>query len=316
MSSLEAAIYNEARKARSAAELALSPKISTPFFTSGTWTAPQDGILEIWAMGAAGGGGCVNNITHAATGGYSGAWGAKTIRVVKDQVVSIAVGAGGTFKSSAGAGNAGGSTTITTGGVTRTAPGGPGGLFVASGTPVVPDGPALPVGDWDLGAASVKPGVWPGGATGGAGVDILARGGNFTTSASAIQSGGGGTGGPANGPVGGGATPDGLAADGSISDMFPGKYVFIDTRWIISFYGGNGSAASGTVYGGNGGGGRYIAAQASGNGGNGGGGGGGSYGSGDAGGGGGIGGGGGSGVAGASGGPGFVALHFYPDMGV
>ena len=57
--SLEAAAYNEARLARIAAEAgSRSPlKLSVPFLQSGTWTAPRDGVLEMRAMGA-GGGGC------------------------------------------------------------------------------------------------------------------------------------------------------------------------------------------------------------------------------------------------------------------
>ena len=317
--SIEVAAYNEARLARIAAESSSVPslKISVPFFTSGTWTAPQDGALEMRAMGAGGGGAAIVVGGTAATGGYAGAWGVKTIRVVKGQVVSITVGAGGAAKSGSAAGNAGGATTITTGGVTRTAPRGPGGVYVASGTPVVPDGPALPVGDWDFGAASVKPGAASGSSTGGAGVDILAKGSNLTTSASSSFSGGGGTGGPSGGQAGGGATTDLRAADGSLpSPSESGKNLFVDTGWLISFYGGSGSGATAGAnqQGGNGGGGNGASSGNANRGGNGGGGGGASitaYG-----GLGGLGGGGGGGATSGSGGNGYACLHFYPDAGV
>ena len=49
----------------------LGPKLSVPFFQSGTWTAPQDGVLEIRGMGAGGGGCWVTS--GSGTGGYSGA---------------------------------------------------------------------------------------------------------------------------------------------------------------------------------------------------------------------------------------------------
>lgn len=317
--SLDAAAYNEARLARIAAEAGSWPsvKLSVPFFQSGTWTAPQDGVLEMRAMGAGGGGAAATVAGTAATGGYSGAWGMKTIRVVKDQVVSMTVGAGGATKGSAGAGNAGGSTTITTGGVTRTAPSGPGGVYVASGTPVVPNGPALPVGDWDFGAASVKPGAVSDGNTGGAGVDILAKGNNLTTSASNTFSGGGGTGGPSSGQSGGGATPDLRAADGSLLPASEaGKNLFVDTGWLISFYGGSGCGASATAnqQGGNGGGGNGASSGNANRGGNGGGGGGASIAT--FGGPGGLGGGGGGGGSSGPGGNGYACLHFYPDTGV
>lgn len=308
MSSLEAAAYNEARLARIAAEAGSGPslKLSVPFFQSGTWTAPQDGVLEMRAMGAGGGGATGGS----PTGGYSGAWGVRTIRVTQGEVVSFSVGAGGADKAGAGAGLSGGSTTITVAGVTRTAPGGPGGVYAASGTTVVPDGPALPAGDWEFGASSVKPGTAIGAApTGGAGVDIFAKGGNYTTSASVSESGGGGTGGPSVGATGGGALPSGEAADGRLTpSTADGFYVVVGPDdWIISFYGGSGGNGA-SKRGGNGGGGGGGAGG--GGGGNGGGGG-------AQGGRGGIGGGGGASLAsGKAGGNGYACLHFYPDTGV
>lgn len=315
--SLDAAAYNEARLARIAAEAGKAPalSLSVPFFQSGTWIAPQDGIVEVRAMGAGGGGAKKTGTTAAVTGGYSGAWGARRDKVVKGQSIAINIGAGGigatTFATSGGNG---GATTIVIAGVTRTAPGGPGGIYAASGTPVVPDGPSLPVGDWDFGAASVKPGALATGTTGGAGVDILAQGNNATTSAATNLGSGGGTVYPGIGLIGGGAMPSGADANGRPPTSVP---TYVDAsagEWIISFYGGSGGTNSGTEPSGNGGGGGGYGG--SGQGGNGGGGGGLTS---TAGGKAGIGGGGGGvqdGPSGGNGGNGYACLHFYPDTGV
>ena len=310
---LEAAIYNEARLARMAAEAGSPPlKLSTPFFQSGAWTAPQDGVLEIRGMGAGGGGCWVTS--GSGTGGYSGAWGAKLVRVKKSDVVTVTIGAGGTGSPSAGTnGLNGGACTIAVGGVTYTAPGGLGGRYAASGSPVLPAAPVLPT-DWDIGANSVKPGAAVGCRTGGAGVNILAQAGDATTSASVNTSGGGGTGAASSSENGGGASPFGRSASGALPAS-PGVIERADSgEWVISFFGGGGG--SNGSYGGNGGGGGGAASGYGGNGGNGGGGGGGgNY----SGGNGGIGGGGGSGGSSGSsgnGGNGYACLHFYPDTGV
>ena len=304
--SLEAAIYNEARLARIAAGAgSRSPlKLYVPFSQSGTWTAPQDGVLEMRAMGA-GGGGC-RVASGSGTGGYSGAWGAKLVRVKKSDVVTVTIGAGGTGGPAANTnGLDGGACTIAVGGVTYTAPGGLGGRYAASGSPVLPAAPVLPT-DWDIGANSVKPGAAVGCRTGGAGVNILAQAGDATTSASVNMSGGGGTGAASSTVNGGGASPFGHSASGAPPTK-PGVIERADNgEWVISFFGGSGSYDG--SYGGNGGGGGD-----GGYGGNGGGGGGSSY---DGGGGGIGGGGGGGGDSGGGGGNGYACLHFYPDTGV
>ena len=311
MSSLDAAIYNEARKARIAAEAGSRPplKLSVPFFQSGTWTAPQDGVLEMRAMGAGGGGCWVTS--GAGTGGYSGAWGAKLVRVKKSDVVTVTIGAGGTGSPSARTnGLNGGACTIAVGGVTYTAPGGLGGRYAASGGPVLPAAPVLPT-YWDIGANSVKPGAAVGCRTGGAGVNILAQAGDATTSASVDMSGGGGTGAASSSVGGGGASPFGRSTSGAPPNN-PGVIERADTgEWVISFFGSGGGGGNGGN-GGNGGGGG--GGNGGGYGGNGGGGGGGSSYSGGYGG---IGGGGGSGGGGGGGGGnGYACLHFYPDTGV
>ena len=322
MSSLDAAIYNEARKARVAAEAndgSQGPTVTTPFFQSGTWVAPQNGVLEMRAMSGAGAGAK----QASATGGYSGAWGAKTVRVQKDDVVTVAIGAGGVGVAALGNGAAGSATTITHNGITRTVPGGPGGIGQASGVPVVPNGPALPAGDWDIGAASVKPGEVDG-ITGGAGVDILAQGNNATTSEAAYGSSGAGTGGPGNGPRGGGAFSSPVALRGADANgqLPSGAGTYLDAsdgEWVISFYGGGGSITA-SLLGGNGGGGASGGGTANGGKGGNGGGGGATW-SNFTSGGGGIGGGGGANAVGVeylagSGGPGYACLRFTADKGV
>lgn len=253
----------------------LAPTLQTNFFSSRTWTAPQDGYIVVRAMGAGGGGARGTN----ATGGYSGSWGAKALRVAKGDTVVVNIGAGGAGKtaSSDGGGAAGGNTTITVKGVTYTAYGGPGGLFNAASAP--PNG-SSPSANWDFGAASVKPGWAPGSVcTGGAGVDILAQGGNATTSGSTADSGGGGTGSPSVGAIGGGA----IGTKSANGQNASGAGIYLDAsngEWGISFYGGGG---------GNGGGG---GAYSGGNGG----------------------GGGGGGYTGGNGGQGYAHLKFYADM--
>lgn len=316
MSSLDAAIYNEARLARIAAGAgSRSPlKLSVPFFQSGTWTAPQDGVLEMRAMGA-GGGGC-KAVSGSGTGGYSGAWGAKLVRVKKSDVVTVTIGAGGTGVVSNANGLDGGACTIAVGGVTYTAPGGLGGRYAASGAPVLPAAPVLPT-HWDIGANSVKPGAAVGCRTGGAGVNILAQAGDATTSASVDMSGGGGTGTASSGVDGGGASPFGRSASGALPAN-PGVVERADNgEWVISFFGGSGGSGGGNGGNGGNGGGGGNGSNGGGSGGVGGGGGSGGGNGSNGGGRGGIGGGGGSGgYGGGNGGNGYACLHFYPDTGV
>lgn len=291
----------------------LGPTLATNFIGSRTWTAPQDGIVIVRAMGA-GGGGAKGPVS---TGGYSGSWGCKIVRVKKGDAIDVAIGAGGSGRTlAAGNGTAGGNTIITINGVQYIAYGGPGGVADATGP--LPDGPS-PSANWDFGAASVKPGWIGSGATGGAGVDILAQGNNATTSASISYSGGGGTGAPSISFSGGGAMPENKTAlgDATAPQNFDASY----GEWGISFYGGNGSSGSAGIRGGNGGGGGGNASSTGAGGGNGGGGGASGTTNGQ-GGSGGFGGGGGASSAGSSmtsgglGGQGFVHLKFYADMGV
>lgn len=242
--------------------------LRTPIFESTTYLVRRTGRLTIRAMGA-GGSGARRPSNGTGTGGYSACWGMVTLDVaVADQVV-INLGAGGAFISTNGAGTAGGDTTVTVRGKTYTLPGGPGGLYGPAGAvPFVPDGP-IPMG-WDINVQSVKPGILSAVPTGGAGVDILAKGNNATTSASSNSSGGGGTGGPSVLTRGGGAMPNGADALGTLSQS-NGSFVDASSgEWGISFYGGSGG---GIADGGNGGGGAGSASALGRNGGNGGGGG-------------------------------------------
>lgn len=291
----------------------LGSTLATNFFQSRTWTAPQDGIVIVRAMGA-GGGGAKGPVS---TGGYSGSWGCKTVRVKKGATIGVVIGAGGSGRTlSVGNGIAGGDTIITINGVQYIAYGGPGGVAGATGP--LPDGPS-PSANWDFGANSVKPGWVDSGVTGGAGVDILAQGNNATTSASFNYSGGGGTGAPGISYFGGGAMPESKTALGDTTA--PQSFDASHGEWGISFYGGNGSAGSAGIRGGNGGGGGGNAGSTGAGGGHGGGGGASGTTNGQ-GGSGGFGGGGGATVvstsmtSGGHGGQGFAHLKFYTDMGV
>ena len=234
----------------------LAPSLATNFFASRTWTAPQNGIVVVRAMGAGGGGA---RSTLSATGGYSGSWGAKAVRVKKNDAVVVTIGAGGVGRTGTdGDGTAGGDTTVVIGGVTYIAYGGPGGK--AGAVSALADGPS-PSSNWDFGAASVKPG-WAAGATrtGGAGVDILAQGNNTTTSGNTESSGGGGTGGP-SGTVNGGGAIGTASANGQPAQN---PAVFLDAGggdWGISFYGGSGGNGGNGGNGGGGGGGYAAGAN-------------------------------------------------------
>ena len=273
------------------------PRISVPIFTSRTWTAPADGIAIIRAMGAGGSGGRGAGSGKAATGGYSGAWGGRVVRILNGQAINVAIGAGGAAPSIEGPGAAGGATTVTVDGVTYTAPGGAGGLRAASGAVAPPVAPDLPAG-WHFGAKSMRPGGVSNGATGGAGVDILMQGGDATSSASISGSGGGGTGSQSDDTFGGGAMPGGRAATGVLATTGDGA-VFDASQgeWGISFFGGGGGGSGSGGSGGNGGGGGGSNGTTGGRGGIGG------------------GGGGGGNTAGA-GGDGYAHIEFFADFGV
>ncbi|AEF91365.1 PE-PGRS family protein [Delftia sp. Cs1-4] len=283
-----------------------------------TWKAPANGILEIRAMGAGGAGAARSGTTNTVTGGFAGSWGAKRLRVRAGDLVVVAVGAAGAVAVANQNGGAGGNTTITVAGVSYVAYGGPGGRYAlaSAGAIVLPAGPA-PSANWDMGAASVRPGMLVGGATGGAGVDIMAKGGDATTSAAINGSGGGGTSGPGAGFGGGGVMPNNADATGALTINGGTFFDASDLEWGISFFGGGGGAQSGGqgYPGGNGGGGAGSSGNlAAGRGGNGGGGGA-SAGNGF-GGSGGLGGGGGAGAGAGSGGDGYAFLKFFADKGV
>lgn len=294
-------------------------RVRYPVFTSKTITFPRSGLVIVRAMGAGGSGAARVVSTQTGTGGYSACWGMKILRVAAGDTAVITIGAGSVTPSN-GNGLPGGNTSVTIGGETYTAPGGPGGMYQASGVPSMPSGPELPA-NWDFGAASVRPGFGSNIGTGGAGVDILAQGNNATTSASVQGSGGGGTGSPSTGPGGGGSLPGGLSALGTSGSSAVVAIAFDASQgeWGISFYGGSGGAAAGGIYGhgANGGGGGNGGTTAVGNGGNGGGGAG-AMTNGALGGNGGFGAGGGCGTAygGGKGGDGYVFLDFFGDAEV
>ena len=224
-----------------------------PFFDSRAWTVPQDGIIIVRALGAGGGGSSGSAAQTNQTGGYSGSWGCKALSVTKGTVITVEIGAGGAWVNNASAG--GGNTVITIGTERYIAAGGPNGKSGATGP--LPNGPS-PSGNWDYGAASVRPG-WVGTApTGGAGVDIFAQGNNATAS---IGGAGGGTmysSGIVSGD-GGGATPYGKSLSGMDDDV-PAYLTLEGMGWGISFYGGRGGSTSDGVRGfaGPGGGGAFA----------------------------------------------------------
>lgn len=144
------------------------------FFDSYAWTATCDGIVLVRAMGAGGSGnndfsGSNDHIIEG-TGGYSGSWGVKVLRVFNGDVVTVLIGAGG--RPPVGLrvnGLPGGDTVVTHRGVDYIAYGGPGGVNRA--LLPLPPGP-LPSENWDVRIASVAPG-----GKYGAGVDIVGMGG-------------------------------------------------------------------------------------------------------------------------------------------
>lgn len=261
---------------------AVGPALLTPYFFSGTYTVPADGLLMLRAIGGGGSGAKRgSSATQAATGGYAGGWGAVLLRVKKNDVVTIVIGAGGASIGGTTGSNgiAGTATTLTINGTTYSAPGGPGGVFAASGTPTVPPGVAS-ASPWDISVAPARPGRVAGGVTGGAGLDIKGLGLDATKSADLDGSAGGGSGSPGSQFTGGGALPGGADALGFIAAAnAPGNFVGgVDPEWAISFWGGGGgttTTGNPGQRGGNGGGGTGINANVgnAGSGGNGGGGG-------------------------------------------
>lgn len=256
----------------------ITPKISRPYTTSGTFTAPANGWVTTMQMGGGGGGGR-SGTSGTATGGSSAAWAGKLWRVTAGQVLTITVGAGGAYGAADGAaGGAGGATTITDGVTTVTSPGGLGGLASAAAAALTgPNGGAAPT-NADIGAAGSKAGncaAVAGARTGGAGVDLLAKGGNATRSgdatgafcsgggsvawhsdnASATPSAGAGYGGPSVGNTAGPglipANPSGLSTD-------PNMSLPTQSAWGIPYFGGGNANAYIQQGGGGGGGGGAV----------------------------------------------------------
>ena len=310
-------------------------QICRAYTASGAFTAPVDGWVTTMQMGGGGGGGR-SGANGTATGGSSAAWAGKLWRVKAGQTLTITVGAGGAYGASDGAaGSNGGATTITDGVTTVTSPGGLGGLASSVAAALTgPNGGAAPT-NADIGAAGSKSGncaAVAGARTGGAGVDLLAKGGNATRSGDATgayASGGGSvawhsddaatdstTGAGYGGPSVGTQPGPGLIPGNPTSlSVDPNTFLSIQSAWGTPYFGGGNN--SGATYIQQGGGGSGVTSSQGTKGGFGAGGGGyggaGSY-SGGAGGFG-AGGGGGSGGTGGSGkgGDGYVWLEFVPE---
>jgi hypothetical protein len=104
--------------------------LRTVVLTAGTTYTTGAGTNQIFArlQGGGGGGAGCTSVASAASGGGGGGGGSyaeKTFAVTPNTQYTIAIGAAGTGVSAA-AGNNGGNTTLTVGGVTVTAPGGSG----------------------------------------------------------------------------------------------------------------------------------------------------------------------------------------------
>lgn len=239
MSSLDAAIYNEARKAaaKSAQRMLIYRRVVT---ASEVLTLPT-GHYDIIAVGAAGSGGAAVGANARATGGGGPAWARDWGVFDAPTVVTITVGAraAGVNSSSVLDGISGGTTTITGISSPITLTGGEGGKANASiGSPAGGTGGAATGGKIRANGgrggnvSSASAGLR---ATGGGALDIfclgsnVTRGGDFTGSAStgSIGTGGGGVGGrggdrtdaSASNTTGGGA--GGSAQDNSTSSSGP-----------------------------------------------------------------------------------------------
>ena len=183
MSSLDAAIYNEARLARIAA--AAVGGWTTSVFSSRTITFTQTGKLAISRVGSGGGGAVAAGISQSsATGGNSGPWGRKVIDISSGDVLVVNIGAGGLKSASPQAnGNQGGTSTVTLNGVTiLTIQGGEGGVFAdltATASAPVPAATITGADFWvagvQAGSAQCTSGTSPS-CSGGAAVDILQSG--------------------------------------------------------------------------------------------------------------------------------------------
>ena len=244
MSSIDAAIYNEARKiaAKTGQRRLIYRRVVT---VSEVLTLPV-GHYDIIAIGAAGSGGRAVGTTPRATGGGGPAWARDWGRFTSPTEVTITIGAralGAASGTGAANGNTGGTTTITgiespitlTGGqagaasigVATDLPGGLGG--VASGGKVSANG-----GRGGNISSSTSTG---GNATGGGAVDIYClganrtRGGDITgrTTTGSIGTGGAGVGGRAGdstsstgyNTAGGGAGGDALDVTATATSVGP-----------------------------------------------------------------------------------------------
>lgn len=113
------------------------PYTTQYFVSSGSWTAPQSGWATIVAVGGGGSGGAASQLsggTYAlATGGGAGGFAMKKVYIPSGTVLTITIGAGGATVttpagfSAATAGNAGGTTSISSSVVNITCNGGSGG---------------------------------------------------------------------------------------------------------------------------------------------------------------------------------------------
>jgi hypothetical protein len=200
--------------------------LRTTVLTAGTsyTTGPDtNSIFARLQAGGGQGGGCTvgsASISGGAGGGAAGGYAEKTFGVSPNTAYTYAIGAGGTTGGTGAVnGQAGGNTTLTVGGVTVTANGGPGGIGCTSAAAVVTLGGAPPAistnGDVNASGAPGAPGFVSAvgvAVSGHGGSSVFGAGGNALktqgTGNAAIGLGSGGGGGctiSTTGAVAGGA---------------------------------------------------------------------------------------------------------------
>lgn len=224
-----------------------APTLTIEFMATQTWTVPDDGFIDVMAIGAGGSGAiAIDNTNPRATGGSSGGVAIKRKRVYKGQQIVLTIPAGGSSVGRGGvgvsSGFSGGTLTVSGAGINITIPGGAGGQAIAGTTAIASATPSVPTGGdinfpggvaggiaananaFPLATGGACPGIArPGSnsgsittapasatATGGAGF------GGSSPDASGIGTGGSGSGGVGVGAVGGAATL-GVSAAGVFS---------------------------------------------------------------------------------------------------
>lgn len=226
--------------------------------SSQTWIAPADGVIDLFAMGAAGSGGValgLSNSTQRALGGQAGGRVSKRAKVRAGDAIVFVMGQGGASRTQSTAGqtngNDGATTTITGPGISITIPGGKGGLAALVTTALTPVSATLPTGG-DVNLAGGLPGsiaasaATSHAATGGGAPNITGtafRGGNITAITTDTSTGGAGIGGNGADRGSGGASGGG-GSGGPGSDTVGGPANSFGTfsLWNYALFPASGSS--------------------------------------------------------------------------